>query len=251
MTALIRSAAIRVGAIALAVAGVLFALYPAIRPFSDEASLRGARAFASTAWIVAHVLAMGGFVALVLGVLGLHRLLSGTPLEYRSFGGLVLSWVGAGLTLTFYGAEAYGLHVIGREALREHRAGVLALASQVRHGPGIAMFAVGLVMLAVGVIVMAAAVWRSGILPRWSGVPIAVGFALYLPQFAATQPVRVAHGLLIASGCVWLRAVMWRHAKELPHLVTASRARIDGAITLPGYLQLDGVNRREVQLDKS
>ncbi len=33
--------------------------------------------------------------------------------------------------------------------------------------------------------------------------------------------------------------------------VTAARARIDGAITPSGYLQLDGVNRREVELDKS
>jgi hypothetical protein len=173
MTAQVCSAAIRVGAAALAVAGVLFALYPTIRPFSDEASLQGARAFASTAWIVAHVVAVGGFIALVLGLFGLHRLPSGTPLGGRSFTALVLSRVGAGLTLTFYGAGAYSLHVIGREALREHRGGVLALASQVRHGPGLPMFAVGLVMLAVGVIVMVAAVWRSAILPRWSGVPIA------------------------------------------------------------------------------
>ena len=33
--------------------------------------------------------------------------------------------------------------------------------------------------------------------------------------------------------------------------VAAARARIDGAITPSGYLQLDGVNRREVELDKS
>src|SRR2546427_10969618 len=48
----------RLGALCLAVAGILFVLYPAIRPFSDETSLQGAEAFASNAWIVAHVLAM-------------------------------------------------------------------------------------------------------------------------------------------------------------------------------------------------
>ncbi len=43
-------------ALALAIAGVLLVLYPAIRPYSDETSLLGAAAFAPNAWIVAHVL---------------------------------------------------------------------------------------------------------------------------------------------------------------------------------------------------
>jgi Zinc-binding dehydrogenase len=60
---------VRLGALALAIAGVLFVLYPAIRPYSDEASLQGAAAFASGAWIVAHVLAMLGFVLVALGLL--------------------------------------------------------------------------------------------------------------------------------------------------------------------------------------
>ena len=53
---------VRLGAGALAIAGALFVVYPALRPFSDETSLQGAAAFASTAWIVAHMLAMVGFI---------------------------------------------------------------------------------------------------------------------------------------------------------------------------------------------
>lgn len=34
---------------------LLFLLYPAIRPFSDETSVQGAAAFASTAWMVVHM----------------------------------------------------------------------------------------------------------------------------------------------------------------------------------------------------
>jgi hypothetical protein len=52
---------------------MLFVLYPAIRPFSDETSLQGAEAFASNAWIVAHVLAVLGFILLSLGVLVIRR----------------------------------------------------------------------------------------------------------------------------------------------------------------------------------
>ena len=45
----------------LAVAGVLFVLYPIIRPFSDEASFQGAAAFASTAWVESGVPFAAGF----------------------------------------------------------------------------------------------------------------------------------------------------------------------------------------------
>src|SRR5207253_11363369 len=64
---------VRLGAASFAIAGVLFLLYPAIRPFSDETSLQGAAAFASTAWIVAHVLAMLGFILVTLGLLSVYR----------------------------------------------------------------------------------------------------------------------------------------------------------------------------------
>jgi hypothetical protein len=45
-----------------AVAGVCFLLYPAIRPFADEDSLAGAEAFASGAWVIAHLLAVLAFI---------------------------------------------------------------------------------------------------------------------------------------------------------------------------------------------
>ena len=48
----------RLAALSLAVSGILFVLYPAIRPFSDESSLQGALAFASPSWVLAHTLAM-------------------------------------------------------------------------------------------------------------------------------------------------------------------------------------------------
>jgi hypothetical protein len=62
----------RLTALCLALAGMFFVLYPAIRPFSDESSLRGAEAFASAAWVVAHSLAMAAFLLLTLGMLGLY-----------------------------------------------------------------------------------------------------------------------------------------------------------------------------------
>jgi hypothetical protein len=60
----------RWGALVLAVAGVLFFLYPAVRPWQDESTVAGAiKAMSSGAWVAAHLFAMVGFTLVVLGCL--------------------------------------------------------------------------------------------------------------------------------------------------------------------------------------
>lgn len=213
------AARMRLGAVSLVVAGVLFVLYPAIRPFSDEglssatsddAILRAASAFASPEWVLAHMLGMLGFTLIGLGMLGLYFALRETRVERLSFGALVVGWLGISLTLPYYGGEAFGLHAIGQEALRQHSAALVSLADVVRGGPQEVMFGVGLLLLGVSAVMAAIAIWRSGVLPRWSGVPFALAFALYIPQFFGNQPIRVAHGLFVAIGCLWIAVSMWR-----------------------------------------
>jgi hypothetical protein len=101
---------------------------------------------------------MAGFTGVCLGLLGLHVRLAGTSAARPSFWALVVSWTGAGLTLTYYGAETYGLRAIGRQALSEHSTALVGLADQVRlGGPAEAVFGTGLVLLALGGITAAAA----------------------------------------------------------------------------------------------
>lgn len=202
---------IRTGAVALAVAGILFVLYPAIRPFSDEKTLQAAQAWASSAWVAAHVMGMLAFIGLALGLLGLHFALSGPRAARQSFWAAVIGWIGVGLTLTYYGAEVYGLRVIGRAAWSGHDATLLPLAGQVRNGPGLPIFATGLVLVATAGIVAAAASRRQAGLPRWGAVVLAAGLVLYIPQFFAGQPVRVAHGALVAAGCLCLAVGLWHY----------------------------------------
>jgi hypothetical protein len=89
----------RLGALSLVLAGILFVLYPALRPFSNEASLQGAQAFASPFWILAHMLAIGGFILLALSLLGLSSVLRQTPVRRLMSVALVITWIGVGLTL--------------------------------------------------------------------------------------------------------------------------------------------------------
>ena len=99
----------RMAAVALVVAGVCFLLYPTIRPFADEDSLAGAEAFASDAWVIAHLLAVVAFILFALGWLGLAQRLQ-TRLARSS---VLVSWIGVALTLSYYGAEVFGLDAIG------------------------------------------------------------------------------------------------------------------------------------------
>ena len=201
---------VRLTVLSLVLSGVLFVLYPVIRPFSDESSLQGAGAFASLSWVLAHSLAMVAFVLLVLGLLGLYLRLQQTTAEHRAIQALVLSWIGVGLTLPYYGAETFGLHAIGQEAVKEKNPALLSIVNSVRLQESLVFFIPGLVLLAIGTILFAIAIWKSDILPIWSGIPLAVGFALYIPQFFGPQSIRVAHGLLITIACV---LIGWRMLK--------------------------------------
>jgi hypothetical protein len=65
-------------------------------------------------------------------------------------------------------------------------------------------------LLGVGAVLAAVAIWRSGVLPRSSGILFAVGFALFIPQFYLPPAGRIAHGVLVAAGSIWLALALWR-----------------------------------------
>jgi len=90
-------------------------------------------------------------------------------------------------------------------------AGPLDMVNEFRYNPAaVTLFGAGLLLLGVSMVLAAVPIRRSGVLPRWSGVPAAVGFALFIPQFFAGAEVRIAHGALIAAGCAWLATTVWR-----------------------------------------
>lgn len=184
-------------AVALAVAGVLFLLYPAVRPSADSAAT-----MASSAWVASHLFAMIGFILVSLAVLGLYVALQ----DRLALRATVVTWIGAGLTLPYYGAEDFGLNVIAK-----HVPNAMELAEEFRYGPvAVTMFAAGLVLLGIGVVMAALAVWRSGVVSKASWMPLALGFALFVPQFFGPYPVRIAHGALIAIGALWAAFELWR-----------------------------------------
>jgi hypothetical protein len=197
---------IRLAALSLVLSGIFFVLFPVVRPFFDESSPQGAQQFASNSWLVAHSLGMGGFILLSLGFLGVYLHLQETKAERRAFQALVLCWIGTGLTLPFFGAEAFSLQVIGRAVVSQNNPALIPLVNEVRFGPAITFIVSGLLLVGIAAIVLASVIWKSGALPSWSGVPLAIGLVVYIPLLQGNpvfQPIRIADGLLITIGCIW------------------------------------------------
>jgi hypothetical protein len=220
-----------IGAAALLVAGLLFLLYPALRPYTDETTLAGAEAFASTAWVASHT---AGIVAFILLPLGLRALASTTTLtagDTRTPGravasAAVLAWLGGSLVLPYYGAEAFGLHVIGARAVTDADASLLELADAFRLGAvPVTVFGAGLLLLAAAGAGLMIASRTAGSTVRIGSLLTGAGLILYLPQFFAAPALRIAHGAVLAVGLALLASAVARAESGGSPQLASSTAR--------------------------
>jgi hypothetical protein len=169
------------------------------------------KAMSSGAWVTSHLFAMIGFILIPLGLLAPWYAVGRTRAERLAFAALVVTWIGAGLMLPYYGGEDFALNAIAVRAKEGHTLDFLDLVEAFRFHPvGITTFALGLGLLGLGAVLVAVTIWRSGVLPRYSGIPFGLGFALFIPQFFAGPAVRIAHGVLVAVGAMWISLVLWR-----------------------------------------
>lgn len=202
------------GAAALACSGVLFALFPLLRPWSDKLDTATglADAFGSSWWVAAHLLGAGAFMLLALGAIPMREVHLATPGATAARATLPLLWVGVALTMLYYGAETFALHAIAGD-----ESTILDLSGEIRDGAvQLTVFVVGLFCVAAGAIMLAIAVWRGGVLPRFSAVPLAAMIALYLPQFFMPPSGRITHGLITAVAALWLAVALWQARPSRP-----------------------------------
>ncbi|SDC22932.1 hypothetical protein [Actinokineospora iranica] len=211
--------AARVAPVLLAVAGLLFAAYPATRPYRDETTLDGAAAMSSTAWTLAHTAAMIGFILLPLALLGLRAAVGGTRGEGPAAAAFVTALLGAGLTLPYYGGETFGIKAVSDLATQHADPTMLTQTETVRLDPAPAAFFLGgMLLLAAAGVLTALALNRSGRFPAWAALPFAAGLVLFIPQFFGPAAARVGHGLLLAVGC-WVLAWALSRVKAAPRAI--------------------------------
>jgi hypothetical protein len=203
------------GAVAFAIAGILFAVYEAVAPRADETTLDGAASWASVGWSVAHISAIVGLILIPLGYGAIRGFLDGTPQERTAHLAAVVGYIGSGLTISYYGAETYGLKAIGERAVADGDPSLTDVGNDFRLDPtAMTVFAIGLLLVAVAAVLASIAVWRSGSLPRWSAVPFAALLVIMLPQFFFPQAGRIVWGVLVAVSALWLAAALWRASQS-------------------------------------
>jgi hypothetical protein len=87
----------RLAAASLGLAGLLFLLYPAVRPWPDESTVDGAVAsLGSSAWVAAHLFAMAGFVLVAPALPVLRRAVGAGPAGSLATTAAVITGIGAG-----------------------------------------------------------------------------------------------------------------------------------------------------------
>lgn len=214
----------QLGAVSLALAGILFALFPLLRPWHNEATAVGAvEAFGSAAWVVSHLAGALGFVLVPLGLLAVLGRIGRGSVGRSMVIGLVMCWLGTGLLLPFFGAETFGLNAVANASSDGEPVDILDLSGRIRMGAAaVTTFGLGLLTVAIASIVVALAVSRSGRYPRYAAVLFAVGYATYLPQFFGPPWLRTIHGILLALGLLVLAIATLRAEPLEPSADTAA-----------------------------
>jgi hypothetical protein len=202
------------GALALGLSALLFAVFPLIRPFFPldpsapaETLTVASPAIASAPWVTSHLNLILAFVLLLYGVLTLYTHLANGHDEPCAWRAMVLSLAGIAFIMPMLGVETYILPIIGKLYLAG-QTGIAPAVAPIYHGLALVVFLVGLVLLAIGAITFAVAIWHSDTLPRWAGVIFAIGLALWFPRFP--RMMHTIDGLFIGIGGIWLAWSLWR-----------------------------------------
>lgn len=178
--------------------GVLMAAYLVLRPYGDAGTdAETAEAFAATAWVVSHLLGALALASAGRLALRLADLVDGVTARLARWSGLL----GVVLVLPYYGAETFGLHAVGRQALTDPSA--LALAEEIRSQPlALATFGAGLILLSVAGVAIALTATRALGTPAGWTWPLGLAIALFPAQFALPPAGRIAFSvayLLVAA----------------------------------------------------
>jgi hypothetical protein len=191
-------------ALILGSSSLALAMFPLVRPFfpfdprtPGETLAGGSRAVTSTPWLIAHYIALIGFVLLLCALPALHARLAAAGVEAAARRATLLGGVGVALILPTLGVEIYVLPAIGRMYL-DGQLAVAELVGVIYRGGAVLVMLLGLLLLAIGAVIFARAVATSGALPRWAAVTYAIGLVLWCPLLP--PPVRIVDGLLIGIG---------------------------------------------------
>jgi hypothetical protein len=204
-----RSTRILWGLFALVLAAVLFTagefflVHPdlPLNPTADPELFAKSAAEGEFAFWAARGL-VGAFLETV-GMIALYLYLQDSPGERLAFWGLLISLVGDFVSAVVFGSAYFFYPRIGAYALEEG----MGIVSALEVSPTLlALMAVSSIL---GLVLFASAIWRSGILPRWSGVVMLAGFVLILAALDVFV-LQVLGNATVGLGALWIFVHAWR-----------------------------------------
>ena len=196
---------IRLGLIALALSGLLFALGIILRGAVDIADPTGFLSVAaSPAFVPGWTIILVGGVLQLYGFFGLYRYLTYEADSMIAFIAFVLNIAGIALVLplaTFFAVNGPVIADLYQQGNQE----VIAVVEANFTSPlGLALLAVSSVGGIIGAILFAIAIWRHGSLPKWTGVLFALSVPLLaFPVTFTTELLGAVLQLISASVIAW------------------------------------------------
>jgi hypothetical protein len=195
----------RFGLLALPLAGLLalIGLYSTLQLGSGGILASGDnRAIVSGGYFLSVFL--GNILALavlILGVVALYAYLANGGQSALALGAMVSSVFGIALTLSTVGVNAYAVPALSRSFL-EGKTQSIRIIDYVFAGPLGTVSTLAFLLYAAGFVLFGVAVWRSGALPGWAGVLVAVHAPLISGPFTVVGSVVGA--LLALAGGGWI-----------------------------------------------
>jgi len=156
---------------------------------------------AQYAYIIAYVLPYLGFWAL-------YVYLKQSKFERLAFWGFMGAIVGTSLALPTLGVFAYVNPLLGELYAQGDQRMEQILASVVT-GPPVVINLLGGTLYLLGAVLLGVAVWRSGRLPRWAGLLLALHGALLVFGFAILWVLLLSWAFLVVGGG-WIAWIVWK-----------------------------------------
>jgi hypothetical protein len=216
---------VRLGMLALPLAGLLalVGLYSTVKLGSGGILATGDnRAIVSAGYFVSVLLgSVLALTVLIFGVVALHAYLANGGQRTLVLGAMVSSIVGIALMLSRLGVFAYAVPALSRSFLDGNPESI-RIVDSIFAGPLETVDSVSILLYSAGFVLFGIAIWRSSVLPGWTGILVAVHAPLVSGPFPLVGSV--AGALLALVGGGWIAFSVLRDPPGQRESLTTPRA---------------------------
>jgi hypothetical protein len=152
---------------------------------------------------------------LIFGVIALYAYLVNARERALALAAMILSIFGIALTLSTVGVNAYAIPALSRSYLNG-RTESIRILDYIFAGPLGTISTLVFLLYSAGFILVGIAIWRSGVLPKWAGVLVAVHAPLISGPFSVVGSVVGALLALVGGGWIALSVLRGLAAQADP-----------------------------------